>query len=238
MATGDIMRKLSDGARVAGLALSLMLPANMALADEHGWGDGQLANMTAEWWQWVYSLHGGATENPVQDATGAQCMVGQTGPVWRLAGNFTGQQNVTRTCNVPADRALFFPVINNSQFNSPNACGQDATNYTVKDLRDNVAPAIDHATNLTLRVDGRDESHMLRRVKSAVFSVTLGANNIYTDFGIACAAGVYSPAVDDGYYAFLPPLKPGAHSVYFHAESPDITVDITYNLTMVPVVRH
>src|SRR5258706_16430044 len=52
---------------------------------------------TAEWWQFILSLP--AAANPLLD-TGAQCAVGQRGPVWFLAGSLG--EVVTRTCTVPA----------------------------------------------------------------------------------------------------------------------------------------
>jgi len=49
-------------------------------------------------------------------------------------------------------------------------------------------------------------------------------------------AGIYSPAVDDGFYVQLNPLKVGSHTLHFHAENPGFVEDVTYNLTVVPVL--
>jgi hypothetical protein len=48
-------------------------------------------------------------------------------------------------------------------------------------------------------------------------------------------AGVYSPSVDDGYYVLLKPLSVGNHTLHIHAESTGFTLDVTYDLTVVPV---
>jgi hypothetical protein len=50
-------------------------------------------------------------------------------------------------------------------------------------------------------------------------------------------AGVYSPSVDDGYYALLKPLSLGNHTLHVHAEIPSqsFVLDVTYNLIVKPV---
>src|SRR6185503_13437139 len=40
------------------------------------------------WWRWAYSFP--ADMNPVSDPTGELAGLGQSGPVWFLAGNFGG----------------------------------------------------------------------------------------------------------------------------------------------------
>src|SRR5262249_7983648 len=63
---------------------------------------------SAQWWQWVLSIP--AATNPNLDTTGANCGMGQAGPVWFLAGAFGG--TFTRFCTVPAGKALFFAILN------------------------------------------------------------------------------------------------------------------------------
>jgi len=69
------------------------------------------------WWRWAYSFPAGEDQNPVQDPTGALAGLGQSGPVWFLAGSFG--QTITRTATVPAGKALFFPIINTAWINIP-----------------------------------------------------------------------------------------------------------------------
>ncbi len=64
--------------------------------------------LSGHWWQWALSIP--AAINPITDATGEFAAVGQSGPVWYLAGNFGG--TTVRTVTVPADKALFFPILN------------------------------------------------------------------------------------------------------------------------------
>lgn len=60
------------------------------------------------WWQWVDAIP--QSVNPIIDPTGANCAIGQSGPVWFLAGSPGGSYE--RSCTVPAGKAIFFPVAN------------------------------------------------------------------------------------------------------------------------------
>ena len=217
---------------VAIIGCGLLIPLNVALADHQSSNES-----TAEWQQWALSLP--TTINPELDTTGENCMVGQRGSVWFLAGTVGGPP-VTRTCTVPEDTRLFFPVINIVNINTPGVCGQGG-NISVKELRAAIAPFIDGATKLSVKVDGVKIKD-LQRVQSQVFEVALPEANV---FDAACAglggvpAGIYSPAVDDGFYVDLDPLKIGDHTLHIHAENSSVgfTLDVTYILTVVPV-RH
>jgi hypothetical protein len=88
-------------------------------------------------------------------------------------------------------------------------------------------------------LDGKQIKN-LQRVQSEVFAVALPEDNVFdspcASFG-GVPAGIYSPAVDDGFYVLLKPLSVGPHALHFHADrSPGFTEDVTYNLTVVPVL--
>lgn len=74
---------------------------------------------SAEWWQHALSIPTGV--NPMLDTNGNRCMIGQHGPVWFLQGVFSGisTPTVTRKCDIPQGKALFFPVLNTIQFKFP-----------------------------------------------------------------------------------------------------------------------
>jgi hypothetical protein len=217
------------------IGLGFMMPLNMASADSDF-----LQRLSAKWWQWALSIP--VSENPILDPTGDKCVIGQRGSTWFLAGNAG-----TRTCSVPEGEALFFPVINSVNIDTPNVCGQGPERIPVEDLRAVSAAFIDGASNLLAEVDGESIDD-LRRIQSKVFVVALPEENV---FDAPCAAlggapaGIYSPAVDDGVYVKLRPLEVGDHTLHFHAENlgdpsttnDDFVVDVTYNLTVVPVVR-
>jgi hypothetical protein len=219
---------------IVAVGLWLAMPLNRALAD-----DSILERLTAQWWQWALSIP--TPVNPLMDQTGEDCVIGQRGSIWFLAGvGIFGGGTVARICSVPQGNMLFFPVINQVNINAPNVCGQDANNVPVADLRALSAGPIDSATNLSVKLDGKDVKKLLRRVRSEVFEVALPEDNV---FDTPCGgpgtvpAGIYSPAVDDGFYMMLPPLKTGQHTLQFHAENPSqgFVEDVTYNITVVPV---
>jgi hypothetical protein len=163
-------------------------------------------------------------------------MVGQRGSIWFLAGEFGGS-GVTRTCSVPAGVSLFFPIANAINFNTPNVCGQGPADLTVKDMRALSKATIDGVDNLLLAVDGKNYTKLVHRVQSPVFSVALPKDNL---FDAECSgaggvpAGIYSPAVDDGYYAIIEPLTPGKHTMRYHVEG-NVSGDVRYHLTAVPM---
>lgn len=215
---------------IAVLIFGLLLAAGTAFADD----DNQLSGLTAQWWQFMLSVP--TSVNPLVDLTGVDCVVGQRGPVWFLGGTFPGG-SATRTCSIPEGEWLFLPVVNYVNFNTPN-CGQNGVSFTADQLRSQAAPNIDTATNLSLHLDGKEIKSVVR-VKSVVFSVTVPTDNIFTTIGVSCLpAGTYSPGIDDGYYTLLPPLSLGNHTLHIHGQIPmqASTVDVTYNLTIVPVV--
>jgi hypothetical protein len=224
---------------VVGALIGLILPVPLAVADG-GAAPGPLSELTAEWWQWALSIPTG--QNPQSDAIGQFCMVGQRGSVWFLAGTFNGD-TATRACSVPENTVLFFPVANAININSPNVCGSGSENESVKDLRAMSKATIDGATDLSVLVDGIPANKLIKRVQSLVFDVALPEDNLFdapcaaAGFGNVPAA-IYSPAVDDGYYVALGPLKRGTHTVHFQAMAgPNgSNEDVTYNLTIVPVL--
>ena len=218
------------------IGLGLILSLQVALADEQSFQE-----LSAEWQQWALSIP--TPVNPQLDTTGAHCMVGQRGFVWFLAGTFGGG-SATRACDVPEGKPLFFPVVNSVNINSPNVCGQDSTNLSVQDLRALSAGCIDEATNLSVEVDGNTLKD-LQRVKSKVFEVALPEDNVFDAPCIGAGlgnvpAGIYSPAVDDGFYVRLEPLEVGLHTLHIQGTGPcfSASLDVTYHLTVVPVELH
>jgi len=215
------------------VGLALITPIYTAFAESESF-----EQLSAEWWQWALSIP--TPENPLLDTTGEKCMVGQRGPVWFLAGVFGGG-TATRKCSVPEGKALYFPVINSINFNTPGVCGQQG-DLTVSVLRAFSAEFIAGAANLSVTLDGKAIKD-LRRVQSTVFEVALPEDNI---FGAPCPpskelvpAGIYSPAVDDGFYVRLDPLNTGKHILHVHAENPsqNFKQDVTYNLKVVKVLH-
>ncbi|MGW1026419.1 hypothetical protein ACWD4J_22455 [Streptomyces sp. NPDC002577] len=64
--------------------------------------------LAGRWWKWALSAPDDAS--PVKDTTGEHAGWKQPEDVWFLAGTYGGK--VTRHCEIPADRPVFFPVLN------------------------------------------------------------------------------------------------------------------------------
>jgi hypothetical protein len=180
--------------------------------------------LAAQWWQFVFSIP--TPVNPTTDQTGASCMVGQRGDLWFLTG-FSG--TATRDCVIPEGKSLFFPVINNFALNTPGVCGQ-AASLDVDELRQMAKTATDSVTRAVATFDGRPLR--VRREASKVFDATFPEENLFSP---CLPVGVYSPGVDDGYYAVVDRLRAGAHVLHIHGEQPGSTQDVVYNLNVVAV---
>ncbi len=237
-------RQFRTAPSLAGLAFGLLIPFGIAVAQNGSAAgsdfqsdsrSGQLVfppnshpfdksfpEWSAEWWQLTFSLP--TSDNPVN---GQDCSLGQRGKVWFLAGSFESSP-FSRSCSVPEGKALFFPVINRIDIN--------VTDQTVRDLRAEIAPCLNAATNLSAEVDGEYIDNLERfRVKSVPFEVAVPPNGL---FGLE---GIYSPVVGDGFYLMLKPLHIGTHIIHVSAQEPVVgtcgsaTVDGTYTVTVKPV---
>jgi len=224
------MKSTRDFFAIAVIVIGLTLPIKVVSAQ--GLPPGQLPELTGEWWQWALSIPASVNPNLVHPEEDT-CMIGQRGPIWFLAG-VIGGGSAMRTCSVPEGNSLFFPVINYVNFYSPQC--PPLTGKTVKELRDYIKPFIKGIDNVSVTLDGQEiKKTLLRFVISDPFEFALPPDNVFP----GCPADIYSPAVDAGDYASLPPLSPGGHMLHFHGESHselgDFVNDVTYNLIVVPV---
>jgi hypothetical protein len=202
---------------------------------------------SAAWWEWALSISvhsppfSSHINHPLFDLTGVQCGEGQNGPVWFLGGAFfvagtPALSTIVRNeCIVPANKALYFPILNTEcSFLEGGAFGCPGT--TVDELREDIKNIIDLVANLSADVDGVSIPITSNfRTVSGPFSFTLPKDNVLSEIGEGpFAAGTYFPSVDDGFYVMLAPLPKGVHQVHFHGEIPDFafTLDVTYNLTV------
>src|SRR5438067_13108910 len=72
------------------------------------WAGKSYVDLAGAWWKWAAQIP--TTLSPVSDRNGFLCRIGQPGTFFFLAQS-AGGAPVTRTCTVPAGRAIFFPVI-------------------------------------------------------------------------------------------------------------------------------
>lgn len=203
---------------------ALLTPVTTASAQSNGVqqdGNGKYAQLTAQWWQWI--LEQPVTGNPNLDSTGADAANGQPGQgVFFLAGAFGG--TVTRQFTVPANTALFLPLLNNLGLAPLPAPQPKPNGNQVPQLRALAAPLIDSATGLHVTLNGVSLLDSASRVKSPTFQITSPADGIL-------GLGTFT-AVSDGYWLFLAPLPPGTYVLNFGGTSGDFTVDITDIITV------
>jgi hypothetical protein len=199
----------------------------------------------AAWWQWALAIP--MAQSPVADTTGENAAIGQSGPMWFLAGTFGGPP-VVRECTIPTGKGLYLPLANYFVF-------YPAPDETVDDLRTLAAESNDVLAAegvLTCAIDGVELKDLLTyRATDPYpdgFSVVLPDDNMWADYGIT--AGTYAPCVCDGYAVIWAPLSAGTHTIQLYAFRPayrsaylsdyygyDIwidafTVDVTYHLTI------
>jgi hypothetical protein len=216
---------------MVGIVLGLMLPMRMARADFtiipptqtiYGLTYGQ---WSAKWWQWALSIP--SPINPILDPTGTYAGVGQSNPVWFLAGTFGG--SAERWVTVPPESALFFPILN-TVWVTVRYLGDPpfAVRGAEQAARDAIAVHPD-TDILQLEIDGRRVRNLTSyRVRSPVFTSFLPDDNL---FGIR--SGNYPDCVADGYWIMLAPLSTGQHTIHFRGENASgFVTEVTYHVTV------
>jgi len=162
--------------------------------------------------QWVAAFPRGSS--PVSDTTGALCAARQTGDVWFLASS-DGTAPVERRCTVPAGKTLFVPiasVLERSSNREPD-CGAMART---------AATNLAHVNAMLLAIDGRplEELGAWRQTSGGCFA--LGLRLVPRQDA--------KQAVSDGWFAMLPPLAPGEHTIVVQARFDSTPMSTTYHL--------
>lgn len=160
------------------------------------------ASLSAEWWKWAMASP--EEINPVRDITGKNCAVGQMGNVWFLAGGF-GSSKISRTCTIPADKYVFFPVVNMSYWSKSENNGS-----TCKTAISNAAMNNDTALDLFVELDGIAMSDVksYRAKTKECFNIF---ERVPKEFGPYNAF----PSASDGFWILLKPLSKGSHTIKF-----------------------
>ena len=148
--------------------------------------------------------------------------------VWFLTGSGGGKAE--RTCAIPAEKSIFFPIIN-----VECSYAETPTFRTETELRDCAQADQDTVSSLRLTIDGLNIENVTKyRTDSPLFNFTTPQNGL---FGLN---SITSQGVSDGYFVMLKPLSPGSHEISFSAflgspvtTSPlALTEDMTYHLTI------
>jgi hypothetical protein len=219
---------------LAGVALSVagVLAAPLAAQADTG-----PIGLVAQFWQTAFSIP--FDQNPLTDPDGSRCALGQRGDYWFLNTGWFPETPIRRTCEIPEDVTLFFPVINYVNISVP-ACDKEVKSEV--QLRKEAKDVIDTVTGVSVTLDGKSIP-LLGRLKSKVFSVVFAKDDLFTvKFTLDCvvAGKVYRPAIDDGIYAMVSGLDEGRHVLHIQANNqPQGTlVDTTYVLNVGKPDRH
>ncbi len=203
------------------LALGLTLTTSV-----QGAASPPASELAAQWWQWV--LKTPAAQNPLLDSTGEFAGVGQSGPVWFLAGTWGGGP-ATRSFSVPAGKPLFFPIANYfacGYLHAPPMGGFPPG--PIEFEREMCKAFIDTVSYLACEVDGISVPITAQnREQSVPWAVRLPAANLFQAAPTWCA-----PGVDEGYYVLLAPLARGQHVIHFAAAGPGFALDVTDTITV------
>ena len=177
------------------------------------------AEWTARWWQWVLSIS--KTENPVVDQVGKNCASNQSGPVWFLAGALKG--HAERSCVIPADKAVLFPVIN------VEASVAEGDGTTEEALAARVKFEMDQITDMHVMINGTNVNELKQyRIQSPPFNVTLRRDNV---LGLSAQN---TKMISEGYWLFLKPLEPGRYDLnsFGSCLAGRIKIGVSYHLTI------
>ena len=198
------------------------LPSN-----SNAYGDGY-GELTADWLEWILAIP--LPNNPLFDQDGGDAAIGQFGKVWFLAGTTGGA--ATRTVTVPVGTALFFPIVNFFWVNTPEFGDPAWSPEHEASVRELLAATVDTAQNLILEIDGRTVANLdSLRVSGAVGACTLPDDSI---LGVPLDP-VPHECVADGYWALLPPLSVGNHTIHFAGGfASGFSLDVTYEITVSP----
>lgn len=187
------------------------------------------AEWAGDWWRWALAIP--AAENPIVDETGEDCARGQQGPVWFLAGNFGGAS--TRSCVVPAGRALFFPLA--SVIWVQTVADPEMTLDRLRDIVHGQLAGVE----LSASIDGVPVVGLERyQEDSPVIAARLPDDNVLAVDETRCEReeGVLTcrPFLDTGVYLMVKPLPRGTHTLRFASYTPffDTRIDVTYHLTI------
>ncbi|HUD82234.1 MAG TPA: hypothetical protein VMQ67_01975 [Candidatus Saccharimonadales bacterium] len=153
----------------------------------------------------------------------------------------------TNHITMPAGTPLFFPVFCLWQDNGNCPLSAFGTNTAVE------LAAIDEqnwsaVTETSCTIDGvsvdgmEDPTNSIYHVISPPFTYTTAEkDNVLLTIGATCVPGDFSiyPAVADGVYVMLAPLKPGKHTIHTvavigPANAPLAESDVTWDITVLP----
>lgn len=207
--------------------------SNPGVFPKEGQKYGQLG---AKWWKWAYSFP--AADVPFLNPGGpVDISAGQKSAVWFLAGASFTLGPVTRTGEVPADKFLFFPLVNlvndypcPPEYGFEPPPGETLKHFLQRTGNEFLDGYVPDPSTLFAEIDGVSLTNLSSyRANSNLFKFTADPALVTID---PCITGTRQPGVAVGYWLLLKPLTPGVHTLHFGA--PSAGQDITYILTVTP----
>jgi hypothetical protein len=163
-----------------------------------------------EWWEWAYETP--IENNPQYNSVG--CVSSQKGDVWFLHGNFFRTNDTVRTCNLPANTALFFPISNISY----SSFQKDAKETKTKESFLNLFQCKQSTDQVEAMIDGVAVPSMKSYfVAPHFFNAVKDVDHINAAEGYGDVK--WKTSVDTGYYLFLYPLTSGPHTISWNANT-------------------
>ena len=187
---------------------------------------------SAEWVKWATASKAAA----IIDTSGKFCSVNQPkSGVWFLAGTFGG--SAQRTCTIPPNRRLFYPLVESAWVDCPGTADEDLTDAEVRTI---MAGSLDLAGELTSTVDGvavAGLQMLTARVQSPKFTSIIPRHYTLDGCTPHLPAGKSGRQIVDGYWVMLPPLSSGHHELTLHGSiiynlSRLFETEATYHLTV------
>lgn len=168
---------------------------------------GSLA-LPARWWIWTESFP--PDRNPIDDPAGTACAQNQPADVWFLAGTHGG--TATRQCDIPTQRPIYFPVLNqicSADGDSSPEVALDACSFEP----DEVAASLD-GQRLAIKKDTSADIFTFDAQRDSSTGFAEGPN----------------AAVSWGYWVGPITVPAGRHVLRFHGSDDGFELDVTYAL--------
>jgi hypothetical protein len=231
----EVNRRNTVVKRAIVIAISVLLALVVAAPIASGQSSSQsqnLGQLTAEWWNWATATSPSPAEGSYNG--GRQCKGEYVKGVFFLSGAaFGSPPTVERTCTVPANTPILFPVVNVICSEVFGVAGQDPPDpqpYDTACAEPATDDLIDPPSKIYARVDGIDANQ--QRIASGLFQWTIA----YDDNPFGLPAGTWESA-SDGLWVYLENgLNKGNHTVQFggtfkHTPFGDFEgTKVTYNL--------
>jgi hypothetical protein len=210
------------------------------------------SQLSKQWWLWAFDTpvrnrNGGAGQfvanGSAKGPAHVDCTLGQSGPVWFLAGTDPSGtvHTANRSCTVPQGKALFFPVFDSWVDN----LGSPPGTLSKAELQNAAAAPVNAITRFGTTIDGKPVRALASdpddfRARSGRFDYRLPADSLinfsFGPLGFHFPAGTRPPqpgAYADGVYLLVKPLSPGQHVLHWTAVSDKgVQQNITYHVTV------